>query len=139
MALKTALFTRQTEDFDCEECGTHVKGNGYTNHCPCCLCSKHVDVNPGDRASDCHALLYPVAYEQKNGTEYIIHECSQCNHVRRNKVASEDSREAIIALSNGTYEEYLEKLHRRLFKGESKEEKKLPSSEQLSLLKTKER
>ena len=110
MLLKTPLFQRQTEDFDCENCGLHVKGNGYTNHCPRCLCSKHVDVNPGDRASECHGLMHPMTYEYKNGSEYIVHECCKCHHIRRNKVCLNDSRDAVIALSNGTYMDYLKKI-----------------------------
>ena len=46
-------FTRTVGDFVCENCNTSVKGNGYTDHCPCCLYSKHVDINPGDRDCDC--------------------------------------------------------------------------------------
>lgn len=115
MPLKSPLFIRQTEDFDCDNCGMHVQGNGYTNHCPRCLCSKHVDINPGDRASTCHGLMYPVSYEQKNGAEYIVQECVKCHHVRRNKVSPDDSRDAVIALSSGRYSVYLEKL-KTLFK-----------------------
>lgn len=47
-------FQRQIEDFVCEKCGKEVKGDGYTDHCPRCLRSKHVDVNPGDRRSKCN-------------------------------------------------------------------------------------
>ncbi|MEK7158524.1 MAG: RNHCP domain-containing protein, partial [Patescibacteria group bacterium] len=43
-------FQRRVEDFTCESCGAQVTGDGYTNHCPQCLVSKHVDVYPGDRA-----------------------------------------------------------------------------------------
>lgn len=114
MVLKTALFQRQTEDFDCDNCGFHVVGNGYTNHCPRCLCSKHVDVHPGDRASECHGLMYPVAYEHQNGSEYIVHECVKCHHVRRNKVSVNDSRDAVIALSSGTFDDYLKKLKTKM-------------------------
>ncbi len=113
--MKTAQFQRKVEDFDCEECGTHVHGNGYTNHCPCCLSSKHVDVNPGDRASDCKGIMYAVGYEIKNGAEYITHQCAECGHIRKNKVAPEDSREAIIALSNGTFDQYLDGLRKKAF------------------------
>ncbi|MFA6992594.1 MAG: RNHCP domain-containing protein, partial [Candidatus Gracilibacteria bacterium] len=38
-------FSRTIEDFVCEKCGAKVKGDGYTNHCPKCLWSKHVDIN----------------------------------------------------------------------------------------------
>ena len=52
----SATFIRKTEDFICEHCGREVRGNGYTNHCPYCLWSKHVDINPGDRAAGCGGL-----------------------------------------------------------------------------------
>ena len=47
-------FTEIDEEFTCENCGKHVPKLGYScrNHCPYCLHSKHVDVNPGDRAED---------------------------------------------------------------------------------------
>ncbi len=97
-------FTRKIEDFVCEVCGAPVTGNGYTNHCPQCLCSKHVDVQPGDRASDCHGIMYPVGYEQKNGSEFILHECARCGFRRKNKVTPQDNRREIIALSSGNYQ-----------------------------------
>ena len=68
----SATFIRKTEDFVCENCGQEVKGNGYTNHCPRCLYSKHVDINPGDRASDCGGLMKPVAVELRHGERIII-------------------------------------------------------------------
>ena len=72
-------FQRKKEDFICEHCGKEVKGNGYTNHCPECLYSKHVDINPGDRAEDCGGLMEPVELEQKDG-KYIIDQnlCIMC-------------------------------------------------------------
>ena len=44
-------FTVIDEEFVCENCGKKVKKLGYScrNHCPYCLHSKHVDINPGDR------------------------------------------------------------------------------------------
>ena len=49
--MENSLFTKIDEEFICENCGKKVKKLGYTcrNHCPYCLHSKHVDVNPGDR------------------------------------------------------------------------------------------
>ena len=44
-------FIRKTEDFICENCGAVVVGNGYTNHCPACLYSKHVEEVEIGRAS----------------------------------------------------------------------------------------
>ena len=64
--IKMKRFNRRIEDFTCEHCGTEVHGNGYTNHCPNCLWSKHVDINPGDRAADCGGLMEPIAVEIQN-------------------------------------------------------------------------
>ena len=50
-------FIKVKEDFVCEHCGAEVKGDGYTNHCPKCLWSKHVDVHPGDRAAECGGMM----------------------------------------------------------------------------------
>ena len=52
-----ARFTRVVEDFTCGQCGAAVTGDGYTNHCPLCLWSRHVDINPGDRAAECGGLM----------------------------------------------------------------------------------
>ena len=53
-------FTRNIEDFTCEHCGATVKGNGYTNHCPMCLWSKHVDVDQGELTDPDLKLAEPV-------------------------------------------------------------------------------
>lgn len=53
------------ETFTCRECGRPVvpegAGSGHRNHCPNCLTSLHVDVEPGDRASDCGGHMDAVA------------------------------------------------------------------------------
>ena len=45
-------FTKNDNGFICAHCGKEVEPLGYTsrNHCPFCLWSLHVDINPGDRA-----------------------------------------------------------------------------------------
>lgn len=106
----TAQFTRRKEDFTCDVCETDVKGNGYTNHCPECLSSKHVDINPGDRASPCKGTMLAVSLESKNGQQYIVHKCEKCGFVRRNKVSPNDNFNAILALSNGTIDAYRQEL-----------------------------
>ena len=91
-------FTRTIEDFTCGHCGKTVTGNGYTNHCPHCLYSRHVDINPGDRAESCGGLMAPVALESK-GTEWIVvHRCKICHAQRRCKTLPEDS-DAVLALA----------------------------------------
>jgi hypothetical protein len=91
-------FTRVVEDFVCEHCGIHVSGDGYTNHCPGCLWSKHVDVAPGDRAAVCGGLMKPVMIEGSSPEYVITHQCTACEHTRRNKVQREDSQDALLAL-----------------------------------------
>lgn len=91
-------FTRTVEDFVCAKCGREVKGSGYTNHCPNCLWSKHVDVNPGDRADDCGGMMKPVSYQKIGGKEKILHQCQVCGFERINKVEKEDNIEAILKI-----------------------------------------
>jgi len=103
----TARFTKNKEDFTCAVCGTFVQGNGYTNHCPKCLSSLHVDINPGDRACDCGGVMLAVELEHKNGRNYILHRCQKCGFERKNQTAPDDDFNAILALSNGTFDNFL--------------------------------
>lgn len=91
---------RVIEDFVCERCGTMVKGTGYTNHCPNCLYSKHVDLEiPGDRAAECGGPMKPIGINQKHGEYIIIHQCLRCGKITRNKTSPGDNFEAILKLS----------------------------------------
>ena len=91
-------FQKNIEDFICENCGFSVEGDGYTNHCPKCLHSKHVDVNPGDRAESCGGTMIPVGIELKKKDYVIIHQCKKCLFKRKNKARDEDMK-AIIEFS----------------------------------------
>ncbi|HEY4516759.1 MAG TPA: RNHCP domain-containing protein [Candidatus Paceibacterota bacterium] len=93
------MFKRTIEEFTCGKCGLHVKGNGYTNHCPRCLWSKHVDVHPGDRAAACGGLMKPVALEGSSPDYRIVHRCQKCGLERVNGVQQEDSAEALIGFA----------------------------------------
>lgn len=93
-------FKRTIEDFICEHCGEEVSGTGYTNHCPRCLYSKHVDKNPGDRAQNCGGLMPPIGVEAKNGKFILIHKCRKCNAIKRNKTAPDDNMDTVIRLAN---------------------------------------
>lgn len=86
----TRKFQRRTEDFTCRHCGHTVTGNGYTNHCPACLYSCHVDISPGDRAADCGGLMSPIGLESKNGGWVILHRCQRCGHEMRCKTMPDD-------------------------------------------------
>ena len=92
-------FIRRTEDFKCEKCGLNVTGNGYTNHCPACLWSKHVDIFPGDRAGKCGGMMEPVSVVKK-GKEYIInHKCIKCGFIKPNKAVKEDNFDMLVQVS----------------------------------------
>lgn len=98
----TSKFTKIDEEFTCENCKSNVPKLGYTSrdHCPKCLYSKHVDINPGDRQEECHGLLEPVGLEINNKKGYvIIYKCKKCGAIRRNKAAEDDNMELLIKLS----------------------------------------
>lgn len=86
-------MSRKTENtaFLCANCGRKVvpltNGN-YRNHCPFCLYSLHVDLRPGDRASDCGGRMKPVGlvYNSRKGWQ-LVHRCEKCGAVTRNKIA----------------------------------------------------
>jgi hypothetical protein len=90
------VFTRKVEDFDCVVCGTHNRGDGYTNHCSACLSSLHVDVDPGDRAEECGGVMRAARVEVVRGAYVIVHRCERCGVVRRCKASERDSTEAIL-------------------------------------------
>lgn len=93
-------FQKRIEDFVCENCGEKVKGNGYTNHCPKCLWSKHVDVNPGDRASKCLGMMKPIRVEGSTPSYFLIHECVRCGQKARIMADKMDSGEALLTVVN---------------------------------------
>jgi hypothetical protein len=95
-------FRRTIEDFVCEECGQLVKGDGYTNHCPKCLWSKHVDVNPGDRAATCQGMMRPIRLEGTSPSYRILHRCVKCGYEKRNDAVRGDDPNALVALAQKT-------------------------------------
>ncbi len=81
----------ENSNFICENCNREVarlENGSVRNHCNFCLWSKHVDIIPGDRKSDCHALMEPVEahYNTKKGYQ-IVHKCVKCGHEQKNKLA----------------------------------------------------
>lgn len=92
----TRRFARTIEDFTCMHCGFQVVGNGYTNHCPRCLWSKHVDVQPGDRAEACLGPMRPRSIETSSKGIRIVHLCETCGASRRVKMLSSDSMETVL-------------------------------------------
>jgi hypothetical protein len=92
-------FTRTVEDFTCVRCATLVHGNGYTNHCPACLWSLHVDVVPGDRAEPCRGAMRPVEVETRRDGYVIRHECVACGASRATRANPADSVDAMVAVA----------------------------------------
>lgn len=91
-------FQRHIENFVCEQCGTGVTGDGYTNHCPNCFYSKHVDIHPGDRLATCLGAMQPIEVILKKGQWVVVQQCVQCGKVMRNRLHKNDSMDALINL-----------------------------------------
>ncbi|MBE6662087.1 MAG: RNHCP domain-containing protein [Ruminococcaceae bacterium] len=102
-------FAKNDQGFLCAHCGREVEPLGYSsrNHCPFCLWSLHLDVNPGDRASDCGGELEPIRVEVDARKGYIIvHKCKKCGELRRCRAAHEakvqpDNLKLLIKLTAG--------------------------------------
>ena len=92
------------DSFICRVCGRLVvpegAGSGHRNHCPNCLHSLHVDVEPGDRASDCGGLMEPIAvWVRKNGEWAVIHRCRRCGGLSSNRVAADDNPMKLMSIA----------------------------------------
>ena len=63
-------FNMIDEEFQCENCKKYVNKLNYTarDHCPYCLYSKHLDINPGDRLNPCKGMLKPIDIEKYKNT-----------------------------------------------------------------------
>ena len=100
--MEQSRFTEIDEEFICENCGKKVPKLGYScrNHCPYCLHSKHLDINPGDRAEDCHGILEPIGIDINSKKGYmILFKCNKCGETRKNKVENDDDMNLIIELT----------------------------------------
>lgn len=88
--------------FICANCGAAVEKLGITsrNHCPRCLYSMHLDIEPGDRAAGCGGLMRPAAVTQSAKKGYIIrHVCTSCGAERNNKSAPDDDFNVLLEIS----------------------------------------
>ena len=91
-------FQKNVEDFVCEKCGAKVKGSGYTNHCPECLWSKHVDNNPGDREATCGGMMKPFWIEKEGNKFFVYQRCEKCEHEKRNFIGTDDNFDAAVEI-----------------------------------------
>ncbi len=96
-------FQKRKENFVCRHCGFFVYGNGYTDHCPKCLWSRHVDINPGDRKSSCRGMMEPIGVEVKKEEHSIYYHCVKCGYGHRVKSVSRDSQEKILELASAPF------------------------------------
>lgn len=90
--MEQKLFSKNDNGFICKNCGFEVLPLGYSsrNHCPKCLCSLHVDINPGDRANPCGGIMKPISVETDAKKGFIIiHKCQKCGEIKRNRAATE--------------------------------------------------
>ena len=99
-------FQKNDSGFICVNCGKEVNPLGYTSrdHCPYCLTSLHVDINPGDRANACKGQLKPIDVKSDSKKGYIIvYKCEKCGQLHNNKSANDDDLNVIISVMNHTY------------------------------------
>ena len=92
------------DTFTCKVCGRlrtpENAGSDHRNHCPNCLSSLHVDIEPGDRESDCGGIMEPVAVWVRRGGEWaIIHRCKRCGALSSNRVAADDNPMKIMSIA----------------------------------------
>ncbi len=104
----------EDRDFTCARCRRPVSaaralsGVGNRNHCPYCLCSRHMDWRePGDRLSACKQAMPAVAlalkhsankYARGGGELMLLHLCPDCGRVSANRIAADDDPQAILAV-----------------------------------------
>ena len=93
-----------SDTFTCKYCGREViptgAGSAHRNHCPNCLCSVHLDNEPGDRAADCGGLMEPIAvWVRKNGEWAVIHRCRICGALSSNRIAADDNPLKLTSLA----------------------------------------
>jgi len=100
-------FRRTVEDFVCGHCGATNRGDGYTNHCAHCLWSRHVDVDPGDRAATCGGLMEPVDALLERDQWLLVHRCTACGARRRCRASAADDRDLILEVARRRAERFM--------------------------------
>ena len=92
------------ESFTCQVCGRLVTSEGagteHRNHCPYCLSSKHLDIEPGDRAAECGGTMEPIAVWVRKGGEWaLVHRCRVCGALSSNRIAADDNPVKLLSLA----------------------------------------
>ena len=91
-------FNEIDEKFICYNCKKEVIPLVYSSrdHCPNCLHSIHLDINPGDRLSECKGYLIPIDIEKYKDTFKIVYQCNKCKAIRKNIIAKDDNFDEIL-------------------------------------------
>ena len=100
-------FEKNDSGFICEVCKKAVPPLVYSSrdHCTNCLCSLHVDINPGDRQNTCGGVLVPIGVTQNSKKGYIItYKCQKCGKTHNNKCAEDDKFSTILKIMNQSYD-----------------------------------
>ena len=92
------------ESFTCSVCGASVTpegaGSRHRNHCPRCLSSLHLDLEPGDRSAACGGVMDPIGvWVRRDGEWALIHRCRLCGALRSNRVAGDDNPAKLLAIA----------------------------------------
>ena len=105
-------FQKRKEDFVCVNCGAKVVGDGFTNHCPECFFSRHVDIFPGDRLEECGGAMEPVDVEVNKSMKYtIIHRCRTCGEISKDKFREKtDNFDGLLKIVEKINKEKIKKL-----------------------------
>ena len=105
--MESKRFAKNDNGFICQNCGKEVLPLGTSSryHCPFCLCSIHIDVNPGDRQNTCLGIMDAIKTEINPKKGYVlVHKCRKCGEIKRNRAAFDakvqpDDMDKIIMLS----------------------------------------
>jgi hypothetical protein len=101
--------------FKCRVCQIYVpslveiSGVQNRNHCPNCLCSRHMDwLKAGDRLSACKAIMAPVGLSIRwshnkyakilDGELLLVHQCTECGKFSVNRIAADDRADVLRQL-----------------------------------------
>ncbi len=92
------------ESFTCTCCGRlcvpQGAGTDHRNHCPNCLTSVHLDIEPGDREADCGGQMEAIAVWVRKGGEWaILHRCRRCGWIASNRSAADDNPMKLMSIA----------------------------------------
>lgn len=92
------------KSFTCKYCGWIVTpqgaGSDHRNHCPNCLYSLHLDIEPGDPESDCGGIMEPISvWIRRKGEWAVLHRCKRCGTIHSNRIAADDNPIKLVSIA----------------------------------------